>query len=114
MYSDGSHPANETILQASVFSICLTDGGSAWVAYNVDQHQYLQVDLLEVHHVRKLDIQGGGRSCNCYTTTFKLLYSSDGLLWNFYESGRMQQGNSDRYRTVAMTFQPPITVRLGC
>ncbi|KAI0219994.1 hypothetical protein LSAT2_028472, partial [Lamellibrachia satsuma] len=71
---------------------------------------FLQVDLLRTHQLSKLAIQGGGSACDCYTSTFKLLYSVDGLVWKFYESGRLQQGNSDRYRTVTLTFQSPITV----
>ena len=90
--------------------IYLSDGGSAWVANTADQHQFLQVDLLRPHELTKLAVQGGGGACDCYTSTFRVLYSIDALVWKFYESGRIQQGNSDRYRTVALTFQPPIKV----
>ncbi|KAI0231293.1 Ficolin-1 [Lamellibrachia satsuma] len=87
-----------------------SDGGSAWVASTTDQYQFLQVDLLRTHQLSKLAVQGGGSACYCHTSEFKLLYSVDGLVWKFYESGRLQQGNSDRYRTVTLTFQSPITV----
>ncbi|KAK2142318.1 hypothetical protein NP493_4919g00003, partial [Ridgeia piscesae] len=84
---------------------------SAWVASTRDQHQFLQVDLLRTHELSRLALQGGGSACNCYTSAFRLLYSVDGLVWKFHASGRIHQGNSDRYRTVTLAFHPPIMAR---
>ena len=91
--------------------VCLSGGCNTWMPDTLDQSQYLQVDLLEIHRIRALDLQGAGCACDCYTKTFKVLYS-DGIVWKFYEPARIQQGNSDPYGIVSLLFQPPITVSL--
>ena len=47
------------------------DGYAGWIAYNPNG-QHLRVDLLTLHDVTKLVVQGSGTSYNSWTKQFKV------------------------------------------
>ena len=59
-----------------------------WAAAKNDVHQWLQVDLGGYTKVTRVATQG--RCSNWRVTKFKIRYSSDGVIWQFYK----EPGNS--------------------
>ena len=63
-----------------------------WAAATNDLHQWLQVDLGGYTKVTRVATQGSGyRYLKWRVTKFKIQYSSDGVIWRFYE----EPGNSN-------------------
>ena len=59
-----------------------------WAAAKNNIHQWLQVDLGGYTKVTRVATQG--RCSNWRVTKFKIRYSSDGVIWQFYK----EPGNS--------------------
>ena len=71
-----------------------------WAAATNDLHQWLQVDLGGYTKVTLVATQGSGYRCsNWRVTKFKIRYSSDGVLWQFYK----EPGNSNVSAKVRWT-----------
>ena len=63
-----------------------------WAAATNDLHQWLQVDLGGYTKVIRVAAQGSGyRLPKWRVTKFKIRYSSDGVIWQFYK----EPGNSN-------------------
>ncbi|KAI0217532.1 hypothetical protein LSAT2_030698 [Lamellibrachia satsuma] len=86
------------------------NGYAGWIAYNRND-QHLRVDLLTLHDVTKLVVQGSGTRYNSWTKQFKVLYSENGLTWKFHKIGakvKLFEGNPARYHAIAHSFHPPL------
>ncbi|CAH3197419.1 unnamed protein product [Porites evermanni] len=63
-----------------------------WAAATRDLHQWLQVDLGGYTKVTRVATQGSGCGLlGAGVTKFKIRYSSDGVIWQFYK----EPGNSN-------------------
>ena len=62
-----------------------------WAAATNDLHQWLQVDLGGYTKVTRVATQGSGYGLSGRVTEFKIRYSSDGVIWQFYK----EPGNSN-------------------
>ena len=62
-----------------------------WAAAKNDLHQWLQVDLGGYTKVTRVATQGSGYGLSEWVTKFKIRYSSDGVIWQFYK----EPGNSN-------------------
>ena len=61
----------------------LTEGG-AWCARETNAKQYFQVDLIEVHKITNIVMQGkysGPVEIQGWVTKFSVTYSYDGIAW---------------------------------
>ena len=56
-----------------------------WAAATNDLHQWLQVDLGGYTKVTRVATQGSGYGLSGWVTKFKIRYSSDGVIWQFYK-----------------------------
>ncbi|XP_027037220.1 uncharacterized protein LOC113665691 [Pocillopora damicornis] len=89
-----------------------------WVARAVDPRQWLQVDLGTYSSVTRVATQGvnlRGRR-KCWTTSYKLQYSDDGITFHFYkEPGgtlpKVLSGNQNFHSVVSNKLRQPITAR---
>ena len=48
------------------------DGPAGWVAATADNDQHIQVNLLTLHDVTKVVLQGSGKAANAWTEQFKV------------------------------------------
>ena len=62
-----------------------------WAAATNDLHQWLQVDLGGYTKVTRVATQGSAYGLSGRVTKFKIRYSSDGVIWQFYK----EPGNSN-------------------
>ena len=63
-----------------------------WAAAKNDRRHWLQVDLGGYTKVTRVATQGSGyRGSKWWVTKFKIRYSSDGVIWEFYK----EPGNSN-------------------
>ncbi|KAI0236285.1 hypothetical protein LSAT2_013138 [Lamellibrachia satsuma] len=88
------------------------NGYAGWIPYNRNG-QHLRVDLLTLHDVTKLVVQGSGTSYNSWTKQFKFTVRT-GLTWKFYKVGsevKLFEGNPARYHAIAHSFDPPLRAR---
>ena len=58
--------------------------GSAWATLNLEQGQWIQVDLGDITKVTKIGTQGRGDSSQ-WVTEYKVSYSFDGGYFEFYK-----------------------------
>ena len=70
-----------------------------WAAATNDLHQWLQVDLGGYTKVTGVATQGSGYGLSGRVTKFKIRYSSDGVIWQFYK----EPGNSNVSAKVRWT-----------
>ena len=71
-----------------------------WAAATNDLHQWLQVDLGGYTKVTRVATQGSdGYRLSGRVTKFKIRYSSDGVIWQFYK----EPGNSNVSAKVRWT-----------
>ena len=70
-----------------------------WRAATNDLHQWLQVDLGGYTKVTRVATQGSGYGLSRWVTKFKIRYSSDGVIWQFYK----EPGNSNASAKVRWT-----------
>ena len=71
-----------------------------WAAAKNNIHQWLQVDLGGYTKVTRVATQGSGYRCsNWWVKKFKIRYSSDGVIWQFYK----EPGNSNASAKVRWT-----------
>ena len=70
-----------------------------WAAATNDLHQWLQVDLGGYTKVTRVATQGSGYGLSEWVTKFKIRYSSDGVIWQFYK----EPGNSNVSAKVRWT-----------
>ena len=66
---------------------------TAWVARTQDKNQWLQVKFAQQVEIRRVATQGR-RHYNGWVTSYKLNYSSDGLLFYQYRTNRNQSVSS--------------------
>ena len=70
-------------------SINLGPNSLAWCAAQNDQNQFLQIDIGYVTTVTAVATQGRskntGNCCDQWVTSYRIQYSKDGYLWNYYE-----------------------------
>ncbi|XP_030052234.1 SCO-spondin [Microcaecilia unicolor] len=79
---------------------------------------YLQVDLLEMHNLTGVVVQGAGSS-DAFITSFILQFSVDGVRWHSYRDisssfqaqPKLFQGNSDDSTPAVRTFERMISAR---
>ena len=65
--------------------------GGCWAAATNDLHQWLQVDLGDYTKVTRVATEGSEYFLSGWVTKFKIRYSSDGVIWQFYK----EPGNSN-------------------
>ena len=70
-----------------------------WAAATNDLHQWLQVDLGGYTKVTRVATQGSGYGLSEWVTKFKIRYSSDGVIWQFYK----ELGNANASAKVRWT-----------
>ena len=62
------------------------NSGSAWCSDTNDvNHEFLQIDLLNVQHISRIATQGVRSYWSYYVITFVIEYSHDGTTWFTYE-----------------------------
>ena len=77
----------------------LRGNNRCWVAAKNNRHQWLQVDLGGYTKVTRVATQGCGYRLLGRVTKFKIRYSSDGVIWQFYK----EPGNSNAPAKVRWT-----------
>ena len=73
--------------------------GGYWAAATNDLHQWLQVDLGGYTKVTRVATEGSKYFLLGWVTKFKIRYSSDGVIWQFYK----EPGNSNASAKVRRT-----------
>ncbi|XP_078577195.1 uncharacterized protein LOC144862522 isoform X2 [Branchiostoma floridae x Branchiostoma japonicum] len=90
------------------------NGGGGWTAGEFNDDQYLQIDLGEEMVFTGVITQGKAGT-NEWVTKYRLLYSDDGELWQYYkdDSGQPAEfiGNRDADTPVRQLLDKPITTR---
>ena len=70
-------------------SINLGPNSRSWSAAQNDQNQFLQIDIGYVTTVTAIATQGRSKDtdncCDEWVTSYRVLYSKDSYLWNFYK-----------------------------
>ena len=59
--------------------------GGAWCARETNTSQYFQVDLIEIHKISSIILQGknsGPSEGQGWVTKFAITYSNDGIVWS--------------------------------
>eukprot|EP00079_Xenopus_tropicalis_P022359 XP_012814229.1 PREDICTED: lactadherin isoform X2 [Xenopus tropicalis] len=88
---------------------------NAWTANSLDQHPWIQVNLLREMRVSGVITQGASRMGTAeYVKEFKVAYSVDGHEFTFYKSegkDKLFPGNIDNDGRKANLFSPPISAR---
>ncbi|XP_078667033.1 uncharacterized protein LOC144908936 isoform X2 [Branchiostoma floridae x Branchiostoma belcheri] len=89
-------------------------GAGGWTAGEFDDDQYLQIDLGEDMVFTGVVTQGKAGT-NEWVTKYRLLYSDDGELWQYYKDDSGQpvefEGNRDADTPVRQLLDKPITTR---
>lgn len=65
-------------------------GSGAWLPARDDKYQYIQVDFLEERYISGVTTQGRPDAPS-YVTSFRVLYSVDGVNWNVYQESLTQE-----------------------
>ena len=63
------------------------NSATSWLAAHDDTHQFLQVDLLAPRYVTGVTTQGRSDAPS-YVSSYRFLYSMDGVEWNVYREER--------------------------
>jgi hypothetical protein len=82
---------------------------SSWSAGHINVNQWVQVDFQESTRVTGVATQGRN-AYNEWVTTYKILYSSDGVSWSTYKENGQDKifiGNSDQNGVVKNDFSSP-------
>ncbi|XP_078346362.1 uncharacterized protein LOC144631716 isoform X2 [Oculina patagonica] len=87
----------------------------AWSTLNLEQGQWIQVDLGEITKVTKIGTRGRSEAAQ-WVTEYKVSYSFDGGYFEFYKhdpygDARVFKGNSDMNSLVINPLDPPIIAR---
>ena len=69
----------------------------AWSARTLDQDQFIQADLRQLHEVSGVMTQGRNVQYSQWVTSFRVLYSIDGLTWTAVQNAIMA-GSKVSYR----------------
>ncbi|KAL8604894.1 hypothetical protein ACOMHN_028522 [Nucella lapillus] len=108
IYASSSRDASHSPQRARL------NGHSCWLAARDDSHQFIQVDLLTLHYVTGVTTQGRD-DAPLYVSTYRFLYSMDGVEWNVYREetsvDKILTGNSDSVTSVQNLFAQPIKAR---
>lgn len=98
---------DEQLKASSSFDNCEPDRGrlhlkdanspkqGAWSSNTVDENQWLQINLLEVHTVTGVATQGRNGRNDMWVKTYQLQYRNDGGSFQYY---REASGNTDKVR----------------
>lgn len=98
---------DEQLKASSSFDNCEPDRGrlhlkdadspkqGAWSSNTVDENQWLQINLLEVHTVMGVATQGRNGRNDMWVKTYQLQYRNDGGSFQYY---REASGNTDKVR----------------
>ncbi|XP_041477638.1 uncharacterized protein LOC121425593 [Lytechinus variegatus] len=87
----------------------------AWSARTNNQDQFIQADLRQLHDV--IGVMTQGRNAHSqWVTSFRVMYSTDGLTWTAVQNAMMAgnevfPGNTDRDTAVTNLFSPSIVAR---
>ncbi|NP_001087541.1 milk fat globule-EGF factor 8 protein S homeolog precursor [Xenopus laevis] len=88
---------------------------NAWTANSLDQHPWIQVNLLREMRVSGIITQGASRMGTAeYVKEFKVAYSVDGHEFTFYKSegkDKLFPANIDNDGRKANLFSPPISAQ---
>eukprot|EP00057_Strongylocentrotus_purpuratus_P014292 XP_011668766.1 PREDICTED: uncharacterized protein LOC590339 [Strongylocentrotus purpuratus] len=96
----------------------LRDGvkSGAWSARTLNQDQFIQADLRQLHEVSGVMTQGRNVQYSQWVTSFRVLYSIDGLTWTAVQNAIMAgsevfTGNTDMETVVTNDFSPTVVAR---
>ncbi|KAF7251115.1 Coagulation factor V [Varanus komodoensis] len=87
---------------------------NAWQAKSNNQHQWLQIDLLQPKKITGIATQGAkSMTTEMFVKTFSILYSDDGSEWKSYmddskSSEKVFTANINSHGQVKNYFKPPI------
>ncbi|KAJ7320303.1 hypothetical protein JRQ81_019814 [Phrynocephalus forsythii] len=90
---------------------------NAWQAKSNNNHQWLQIDLLQTKKITGIITQGAkSMTTEMYVKTFTILYSDDNAAWTSYLDGAASRekvftGNTNSRGQVKHFFKPPILSR---
>ncbi|KAM4609000.1 discoidin, CUB and LCCL domain-containing protein 2 isoform 2-T2 [Polymixia lowei] len=95
----------------------LKKAGLPWASAQIDQHQWLQVDLKREMRITGITITGSTlREYQFYVSAYRVLYSNDGQNWHIYREvdstqDKIFQGNTNYLHEVRNNFIPPVEAR---
>ncbi|XP_068561150.1 discoidin, CUB and LCCL domain-containing protein 2 [Cebidichthys violaceus] len=95
----------------------LKKAGLPWASSQMDQQQWLQVDLKREKRITGITTTGSTlREYQYYVSAYRVLYSNDGLQWLIYREAnssqdKIFQGNTNYLHEVRNNFIPPIEAR---
>lgn len=81
-----------------------------WAAQRNDGNQWIQVTSAIKRKWIGVVTQGRGNA-NQWVTSYKVVYSNDGVYWDEVDDGYSFPGNSDRNTHVKHWFDTPVTAR---
>ncbi|CDW78828.1 galactose-binding domain-containing protein [Stylonychia lemnae] len=79
-------------------------GAAAWQAGFNEIGQWIQVCLMTPRYVTSVSIQGR-QNKEQWVTKFKIMYSVDGVQWQYHENGREFAGSVDQFTIVHHKFE---------
>ncbi|KAJ7379101.1 hypothetical protein OS493_018900 [Desmophyllum pertusum] len=90
--------------------------GGAWCARETNTSQYFQVDLIEIHKLRNVILQGkysGPAEEQGWVTKFSVTYSNDGIMWSQQVQGGLEvfEGNNLDHKTKNHEMSPSLHTR---
>uniref|UniRef100_A0A8C2ZMQ9 Discoidin, CUB and LCCL domain containing 2 n=1 Tax=Cyclopterus lumpus TaxID=8103 RepID=A0A8C2ZMQ9_CYCLU len=95
----------------------LNKAGLPWASYQLDQRQWLQVDLKREKRITGITTTGSTqREYQYYVSAYRVLYSNNGQQWSIYREAnssqdKVFQGNINYLHEVRNNFIPPIEGR---
>ncbi|XP_054470998.1 discoidin, CUB and LCCL domain-containing protein 2 isoform X2 [Anoplopoma fimbria] len=95
----------------------LKRAGLPWASYQMDQQQWLQVDLKREKRITGIATTGSTlREYQYYVSAYRVLYSNNGQQWYIYREAnssqdKIFQGNINYLHEVRNNFIPPIESR---
>ncbi|MBF0475524.1 MAG: discoidin domain-containing protein [Deltaproteobacteria bacterium] len=115
-FSASSYYVNDSVYSPQHAKLSDTSAHSNWSAGELDQNQWLQVDLGKVREIVGVATKGRHANYLQWVTSYALSYSSDGKQWTFYKTKSdkdrtLFQGNQDTNTLVFHRFPKPIKAR---
>jgi hypothetical protein len=87
------------------------EGAQSWSAASTDLSQWVQVSSFKLRRWVKINTQGRG-DVDQYVTSYRILYSPDGLTWFYADNGRVFIGNVNHSQVVTNTFDEPFLAKI--
>ncbi|XP_032829519.2 discoidin, CUB and LCCL domain-containing protein 2-like [Petromyzon marinus] len=88
--------------------------GPPWAPFNLDDRQWLQVDLQTPKRVAGIVTTGSAyQNYNFFVTAYKLSYSLDGAKWKFYKTAalgedKVFEGNTNQWQEARHSLLPAL------